>query len=160
MRYSGNELAEAGLRRLRGRTGAQGLGGATALASRRKGSREGSPGSLAEVLEAIDDAVYAMDRDERILFANRRALQLWGKSSEEVVGQLLLAVFPGIAGGEPYRAYRSVLTTREPVHLETVASALGGRWIELDVHPAPHGGLVVVFRDIDNRKRSEAALRD
>jgi PAS domain S-box-containing protein len=130
------------------------------LASRRKGSREGSPGSLAEVLEAIDDAVYAMDRDERILFANRRALQLWGKSAGEVVGQLLLDVFPGIAEGEPYRAYCSVLTTREPVHIETVASALGGRWIELDVHPAPHGGLVVVFRDIDDRKRAEAALRD
>jgi PAS domain S-box-containing protein len=130
------------------------------LASTRKGSREGSPGSLAEVLEAIGDAVYAMDRDERILFANRRALQLWGKSAGEVVGQLLLDIFPGIAGGEPYRAYRSVLITREPVHIETVAPALGERWIELDVHPAPHGGLVVVFRDIDDRKRAEAALRD
>ena len=38
------------------------------------------------ILEAIGDAVYAMDRDERILFANRRALQLWGKSAD-VVGQ-------------------------------------------------------------------------
>jgi len=126
------------------------------LAPRRKPSQE----ALAEVLEAIGDAVYAMDRDERILFANRRALELWGKTTDEVVGQRLLEIFPSIAAGEPYRVYRSVLTTREAAHLETVAPALDDRWIELDVHPAPHGGLVVVFRDIDDRKRAEAALRD
>jgi PAS domain S-box-containing protein len=121
---------------------------------------EPSQRALAEVLEAIGDAVYAMDRDERILFANRRALELWGKTSGEVVGRRLLEVFPGIADGEPYRAYRDVLRTREPVHIETVAPALDNRWIGLDVHPGPQGGLVVVFRDIDDRKRAEAALRE
>jgi PAS domain S-box-containing protein len=120
---------------------------------------EPSQGALAEVLETIGDAVYAMDRDERILFANRRALELWGKSVDDVVGRRLLDVFPGIAAGEPYRAYRSVFTSGKPERLETIAPALG-RWIELDVRPAPHGGLVVAFRDIDDRKRGEAALRD
>ena len=121
---------------------------------------EPSQRALAEVLEAIGDAVYAMDRDERILFANRRALELWRKTSDEVIGRRPLEVFPGIADGEPYRAYRDVLRTREPVHIETVAPALGDLWIGLDVHPGPQGGLVVVFRDIDDRKRAEAALRD
>jgi PAS domain S-box-containing protein len=119
-----------------------------------------SQGALAEVLEAIGDAVYAMDRHERILFANRRALELWRKSADAVVGQRLLDVFPGIEGGEPYRAYRSVLANRKRIHLETVAPALGGRWISLDAQPGPQGGLVVVFRDIDDRKRAEAALRE
>ncbi|MGA8401390.1 MAG: ATP-binding protein, partial [Stellaceae bacterium] len=120
---------------------------------------EPSQGALAEVLEAIGDAVYAMDCDERILFANRRALEMWGKTIDEVVGQRLLDVFPGIVEGEPYRAYRSVFASRKPERRETVAPAFG-RWIELDVRPGPHGGLVVVFRDIDDRKRGEAALRD
>ena len=119
-----------------------------------------SPNALAEVLEAIGDAVYAMDRHERILFANRRALELWGKHADAVVGQRLLDVFPGIEGGEPYRAYRSVLANRKRVHIETVAPALNGRWIGLDAQPGPQGGLVVVFRDIDDRKRAEAALRE
>ena len=121
---------------------------------------EPSQRALAEVLEAIGDAVYAMDRDERILFANRRALELWGKTSDELVGRRLLEVFPGIADGEPYHAYRRVLRTGEPVHIETRAPALDDRWIALDVHPGPQGGLVVVFRDIDDRKRAEAALRE
>jgi PAS domain S-box-containing protein len=119
-----------------------------------------SQAALAEVLEAIGDAVYAMTGDERILFANRRALELWGRTPDEVIGQRLLDVFPGIANGEPYRAYRAVLATREPRQLEATAPALDDRWIELDIRPAPHGGLVVVFRDIDDRKRAEAALRE
>lgn len=122
-------------------------------------SFEPSQGALAEVLETIGDAVYAMDRDERILFANRRALELWGKTVDDVVGRQLLDVFPGIAEGDPYRAYRSVLASGVPKQFEAIAPALG-RWIELDVRPALHGGLVVVFRDIDDRKRGEAALRD
>ncbi|HYM71695.1 MAG TPA: PAS domain S-box protein [Stellaceae bacterium] len=121
---------------------------------------EPSQGLLAGVLETIGDAVYAMDRGERILYANRRAFELWGKHPDEVVGYTLREAFPGVEAGEPYRAYRSALTTREPVHIETVAPALGGRWIALDVHPAAEGGLVVVFRDIDQRKRTEEALRE
>jgi PAS domain S-box-containing protein len=129
---------------------------AAALASHGRPSQA----ALAEVLETIGDAVYAMTEDERILFANRRALELWGKTAEEVIGRRLLDVFPGIAEGEPYRAYRNVLATREPLQLEATAPALDDRWIELDIRPAPHGGLVVVFRDIDDRKRAEAALRE
>jgi PAS domain S-box-containing protein len=115
---------------------------------------------LAEVLEAIGEAVYAMDRDERILFANRKALELWKKPAEAVIGHHLLDVFPGIEHGDPYRAYRRVRATGEPAHVETRAPALGDRWIGLDVHPAPHDGLVVAFRDIDERKRAEVQLRD
>jgi PAS domain S-box-containing protein len=115
---------------------------------------------LAEVLEAIGEAVFATDRAECILFANRKALELWNKPAEEVVGRHLLEVFPGIESGEPYRVYRRVLAGGESVHLETRAPALGDRWIGLDAYPAPQGGLVVAFRDIDERKRAEARLRD
>src|SRR5262249_36604519 len=129
---------------------------AAALASNDKPSQA----ALADVLETIGDAVYAMTEDERILFANRRALELWRKSPDDVIGRRLLDVFPGIADGEPYRAYRRVLATHEPLQLEATAPALDDRWIELDIRPSPHGGLVVVFRDIDDRKRAEAALRE
>ncbi|MGE5271604.1 MAG: response regulator [Thiohalocapsa sp.] len=118
-----------------------------------------SEGRLAEVLEAIGEAVYAMDGDERILFANHKALEFWGKRSEEVIGRRLLELFPGIERGEPYQAYRRVRETGTPLHLETHAPAIGNRWIGLDVHPARHGGLVVAFRDIDERKEAEVRLR-
>jgi PAS domain S-box-containing protein len=115
---------------------------------------------LANVLEAIGEAVYAMDRDERVLFANSKALELWNRPADTVIGRRLLDAFPDIADGEPYQAYRRVMVTRVPEHLETRAPAIGDRWIGLDVYPAPDRGLVVAFRDIDERKRAEARLRE
>ena len=142
-------LSRVGLHLAMARVGRE-AGGAVRASERR----------LAGVLEAIGEAVYAMDRDLKILFANRKAAELWGKPAEQVIGRGLLEVFPGIVDGEPYRAYCRVLATGEPAHLEAPAPALGGRWIGLDVYPAPDGGLVVAFRDIDQRKRAEARLRD
>jgi PAS domain S-box-containing protein len=114
---------------------------------------------LAEVLEAIGEAVYATDRNERILFANRKAFELWGLRPDETIGRRLIDLFPGVEQGEPFQAYRRVLHTRRPAHLETRAPSLGNRWIALDMHPSPDGGVVVAFRDIDKRKSAEARLR-
>ena len=118
-----------------------------------------SQGTLTEILDAIGDAVYAMDRHERVYYANRQALDVWGKRAEDIVGRRLRDAIPGVEAEESYRACQLALTTREHVHIETLTPALDRRWIGLDVHPAADGGLVVVFRDIDERKRAEQALR-
>ena len=114
---------------------------------------------LAEVLEAIGEAVFAIDRGQRILFANRTALEFWRRDADEVLGQALLDAFPEIETGEPYRAYLRVLATGRPEHIEARAPAIGNRWVALDAYPAPDGGLVVAYRDIDDRKRAETQLR-
>mgnify|MGYP001483033507 CR=1 FL=1 len=115
---------------------------------------------LADVLGAIGEAVFAVDRDQRILFANRKALEWWRRREEDVLGRKLLDSFPEIEHGEPYRAYQRVLATGEALHLETRAPAIGNRWVGLDVYPEPEGGLVVAFRDIDERKEADARLRE
>ena len=97
---------------------------------------------------------------ERFLFANRKAIELWGKPAEEIIGHRILEVFPRIVGSEAYQTYRGVLETGRAAHLETQALALDHRWIGLDVYPAPDGGLVVAFRDVDQRRRDRDALRE
>ncbi len=114
---------------------------------------------LADVLEAIGDAVFAIDRDQRILFANRTALEFWKREADEVLGRCLLDAFPEIETGEPYQAYLRVLATGRPEHIEARAPAIAHRWIALDAYPAPDGGLVVAYRDIDDRRRAETQLR-
>lgn len=113
-----------------------------------------------EMLDAIGEAVYALDSQERFLFANRKAIELWGKPAEEIIGHRILEVFPRIVGSEAYQTYRGVLETGRAAHLETQALALDHRWIGLDVYPAPDGGLVVAFRDVDQRRKTETALRE
>jgi PAS domain S-box-containing protein len=112
-----------------------------------------------EVLDAIGEGVFVLDANERLRFANRKALEMWQRRADEVIGRRLLEAFPQIEDSDPYRSYRKVFEERSPVHIETRALAFGGRWIGLDVYPAPEGGLVVAFRDIDDRKQIEEALR-
>jgi PAS domain S-box-containing protein len=114
---------------------------------------------LAEVLDVIREAVFAIDRDQRILFANGTALAMWDKAPDEIFGRKLLEALPEIDQGEPYQAYLRVLATGRPEHLEARAPAIGNRWVALDAYPAPDGGLVVAYRDIDDRRRAEAQLR-
>ena len=68
-------------------------------------------------------------------------------------------MFPEIENGEPYQAYLRVLATGRPEHIEARAPAIGNRWVALDAYQAPDGGLVVAYRDIDDRRRAEAQLR-
>ena len=68
-------------------------------------------------------------------------------------------MFPEIANGEPYQAYLRVLATGRPEHIEARAPAIGNRWVALDAYKAPDGGLVVAYRDIEDRRRAEAQLR-
>jgi PAS domain S-box-containing protein len=115
---------------------------------------------LAEVLDAVEEAVFALDEEERIQFVNRKALELWRLPPRELVGHRLSEAVPEIETGAAYRAYREVIVNRRHIHLETQSPSLGGRWISLDAHPAPNGGVVVAFRDIDETKQAETRLRE
>src|SRR3954453_1626699 len=115
---------------------------------------------FSEILDAIGEAVFAVDAEERFVLANRKALDMWAKERNEIIGRRILEVFPEIEKTEAYRAYRKAIETLSAVHLETRAQALGRLWIGLDVYPTPEGGLVVAFRNIDERKKAEATLQE
>src|SRR5262245_37449467 len=57
-----------------------------------------SPGSTlpAKVLDALDQVVVALDRDRRVLYANRRIEELLGVDPESLVGQPAKDLFQGI----------------------------------------------------------------
>ena len=50
------------------------------------------------------------------------------------------------------------MRTRRPARLEAV-SPVPGRWVEVDLHPTPEGGLSVAFRDINGRRLAEERQR-
>lgn len=111
-----------------------------------------------EILESIDDAFYAIDRDWRFLYVNRHAERLWGRRRADMLGRTIFEIFPAFADSETHRACEQAMAAGQPVRVETVSRIMDAP-VEISVFPGP-SGLSVYFRDISARKRMEEALRE
>ncbi len=118
-----------------------------------------SEGRLRDVLEAIDEAFYSLDADERVVDVSRRALEMWGLDAGDVLGRRLVEIFPRVEDGVIYQAMRRGMRTGQRSRIEGPAVSLNGRWVEQDSYPTADGGMAVAFRDIHDRKQTEMALR-
>ena len=110
------------------------------------------------ILESIDDAFYALDRELRFTYVNRHALAFWGRTAAQLLGEPVFAAFPQGKGSDVHRGLASALETGSPVRLETFSPVIH-RWLAFNIYPS-ETGLAVYFRDIDDQKRGEAALRE
>jgi PAS domain S-box-containing protein len=119
-----------------------------------------SEARLREVLEAIGEAFYALDREGRFTNVSRRALEVWGVSAEDVLGRRADEVFPHVAEDATYQAVRQSMHARQRIRTEGPAESLGGRWVEQEAYPTADGGVAVAFRDIHDRKQVELALKE
>ena len=112
--------------------------------------------ALATVLEGIGEPFYALDAEGRVLHASRAALRVWRMPPSAVIGRRLAEALPADEGSAPHALLEAVRRTRRPARQEAL-SQYSGRWMEVEVHPAPEGGLSVAFRDVHDRW--EAAQR-
>ncbi len=115
--------------------------------------------ALRDVLEAVGEAFFLVDVEERLTNVSRLALEMWGKRAEEVLGRRVVDLFPGVEASESYQALRESVRTRAPSRVEAQSLSLHGRWVEQDVYPTADGGAAVAFRDIHARKETDLALR-
>ncbi|MBW8683092.1 PAS domain S-box protein [Chitinophaga rhizophila] len=113
---------------------------------------------LSEILESIGDFFYALDKDYCFTYVNNKAEEAWGVQRSAILGKPFLAAFPQAANSESWRMQLQVMETRESVHYEVVSPFLH-RWISVGIFPSSSGGISVFFHDIEDRKRTEHALR-
>jgi PAS domain S-box-containing protein len=132
------------------------------LASSDHGNESSLPhlheGKLAEAFESVSDAFYAVDRQWRFIYANRRAQELWGRSQEELLGKNIWEEFPQAVGSESYQKINQAMEEGVTTEFETVSPVLG-TWIAGRVYPSADG-LSVYFQDVTERKRTEEALNE
>jgi PAS domain S-box-containing protein len=132
------------------------------LASSDHGNESSLPhlheGKLAEVFECISDAFYAVDRQWRFIYVNRRAQELWGRSQEELLEKNIWEEFPQAVGSESYQKINQAMEEGVTTEFETVSPVLG-TWIAGRVYPSPDG-LSVYFQDVTERKRTEEVLNE
>ncbi|MDQ2106372.1 hybrid sensor histidine kinase/response regulator, partial [Azospirillum isscasi] len=111
-----------------------------------------------QILESIGDAFYAIDRDWRITYVNKRAQEMFGRPREEMIGHSLLDMFPHVAGNTVIRAFEAAMADQQPREFEAL-SGIFERWTMFNVYPQAGGGLSIYFRDVSAHRAAEAALR-
>jgi PAS domain S-box-containing protein len=111
----------------------------------------------AALLESITDSFYALDEQDRVSYANQRALDFFGRSRTDVLGQPIWSLLPVSDHAGLRAAFLRARLEKRSVTLELQSAA--GRWLEVHAFPGA-SGLAVNFRDISTRKRAESILRD
>jgi PAS domain S-box-containing protein len=114
--------------------------------------------SAVDILEGMDEAFYAVDRDWRFIYVNRGAEDFWGSCREELLGRSMLEAFPAFPGSESHAAHEEAMASGKRSRIETT-STVTGTPVELHLRPASWG-LTVFFRDITERRAMERALRE
>jgi diguanylate cyclase (GGDEF)-like protein/PAS domain S-box-containing protein len=109
------------------------------------------------MLESIGDAFFAIDRDWRIIYANRKAGAFIGAEVEPNIGRHLLDVAPALEGTENVEYYRRAMDSGEPCFYEVYWEP-SATWLEARIYPTADG-LSVYFHDITAKRHAADAVR-
>jgi PAS domain-containing protein len=92
-----------------------------------------SEARLRDVFDGMGEAFYALDQGECFLYASRKALEIWDKKPDDLIGRPFLSAFPDAVGTPDYEAHRRARETGTAQHFESV-SLLTGHWCEVDIY--------------------------
>jgi PAS domain S-box-containing protein len=117
-----------------------------------------APQNLAEVLESISDAFFALDRRWRFTYLNGAAERLLQRTRGELLGRNLWEEFPQAVGSSFEKEYRRAAAERVTVEFEEHYAPLQ-TWFAVRAYPTATG-LSVYFQNVTERRRTEEALRE
>jgi PAS domain S-box-containing protein len=122
---------------------------------------------LAAIVESSDDAIVGKSLDGVITSWNAGAARLYGFTSDEIVGKPFSVLVPSDRPEEVAATVARLRRGERVEHFETIRRRKDGQLIEVAVSYSPikdaEGKLVgtsVIGRDITERARAAAALRD
>ena len=111
---------------------------------------------LNNVFERITDAFIALDNQWNYTYVNKKAAELHGKSSEELIGKNIWEEFPEVANEPFYLALQKARETQEPQRQQLYSSTTD-KWFEDLIYPSANG-MSVYYHDITVRKQAELSL--
>ncbi len=110
--------------------------------------------------DAARDAIWLLDRDHRILRANRTTERIFGRTADECVGKLCWEIVRGTP--EPCPDCPA-LRARRSLRRESLELPMGDQWIEVTVDPVldaagEYAGAVHAVRDITAHRRQDETV--
>ncbi len=108
---------------------------------------------IASILESITDGFFALDRNWRFSYLNRKAEQFFARTREQLIGKVIWEEFPEKVGSVFFREYRRAMEEQVPVEFSAIFEP-AGIWAEIHAYPSENG-LSVYFQDITDRKHLE-----
>ncbi len=122
---------------------------------------------LGAIIECSDDAIVSKTLEGIVTSWNRGAEAIFGYTAEEMIGQPITRLFPADRLLEEDVILERIRRGERVDHFETVRRCKDGRQIDVSVTISPVrdvSGRIVgaskIARDITDKKRAEAALRD
>lgn len=113
---------------------------------------------------AVNNPIFLLDRENRLLRINRAASELIGIPQEKAIGQPCYRLIHGTDRPLPHCPHQQTLTTGKITHLEVEEPSLSGIF-EVTTTPLFDGmenvlGTVHIMRDITKRKQGEIRLKE
>ncbi|MDR3403515.1 MAG: PAS domain S-box protein [Chthoniobacter sp.] len=112
---------------------------------------------LAEIVQGMTEACFALDADWRFTFVNDRGETLLHHKRDEMVGRRIWEVFHKLVGTPMEGHYRRAMSERVPVAFEAF-SPIAERWLDIRLFPTGNG-LAAFLLDIHDRKLAVEAVR-
>ncbi|QLE58331.1 ATP-binding protein [Nostoc sp. TCL26-01] len=131
------------------------------IAEQAQQEAEATAQRLSHILESMSDAFLALDQDWRIIYQNAAAEQVNnGIPRTQVLGKTHWEAWPASVGSQLEYQYRYAMTQQIPVHFEYhyYDPPEYDVWVEIHAYPSTEG-LGIFYRDIGDRKRAEAELK-
>jgi len=113
------------------------------------------------LIEAAQDAIYIIDREDRVEYVNGFGARLFGRLPEEVIGRPRSSLFPCEESDRQKRNLQRVFQTGEPSYAQdSVTFPTGEIWLDTCLSPLRNEAgevraVLGISRDITERKRTE-----
>ncbi len=112
---------------------------------------------IVDMLESMSDGFVSLDREWRYLYINRKAAEMLGRASGDLVGKDIWTEFPEGVGQPFHQAYLRAMHEGVSLSLDEYYP-LWGRWFENRIYPT-QDGISIFFTDITVRKKQDEELR-
>ncbi|MDB5944482.1 MAG: sensor histidine kinase, partial [Ramlibacter sp.] len=111
---------------------------------------------LTLTLESVTDAFMTLDREWRFTYVNREAERIFGRSRDELIGNIFWRQFPGTLGTVFHQQYERALAEFVTVRFEAFSETFR-KWFLIVAYPSQQG-LAVYFRDVTESRGVRTAL--